>query len=258
MTPNPLRIALVGYGAMGKEIEHLAGAYGCEVTQTYTSARPLVYERISTGAAAELGADFGFDVAIDFSAPSAVADNVRTLAALGKSVVIGTTGWQHTPSTETMRSNVLEASTGAVWSANFSVGVQMFMQIVRSAATLLEAQPDYDVALHELHHRRKLDSPSGTATALAAIIEQAISRKTNILSDTAHGRIAPEALHNTSTRVGAVPGTHTVYLDSAADSIELIHRARNRSGFAIGALRAARWLHGKQGWFDFADVFGEL
>jgi 4-hydroxy-tetrahydrodipicolinate reductase len=273
MTSRPLRIALIGYGTMGKEIERLAPRHGCEITQIFTSAQPLVYERLSIGTAAELDAsltslrtgfdtDFGFDVAIDFSTPASVGDNVRTLTALGKNVVIGTTGWFGQKESAllacSIQQSVLQASTGAVWGANFSVGVQMFFRIVQAAAELASTHEDYDLALHEVHHRRKLDSPSGTAAVLAEIVQHAVQRKTSLLVGKADGRIAQNALHSTSTRVGDVPGTHTLYLDSAADTLELTHRARNRSGFASGALRAARWIHGKQGWYDFADIFAEI
>ncbi|MCS6807709.1 MAG: 4-hydroxy-tetrahydrodipicolinate reductase, partial [Bacteroidota bacterium] len=144
---------------------------------------------------------------------------------------------------------------GLVWGANFSVGVQMFYRLVRYAAEQASCFDDYDVALHELHHRHKHDAPSGTALHTAAIIQSVLSRKTALLTETTRGQIPPTVLHVSSTRVGDVPGTHTVYLDSASDTLEITHRARNRSGFAAGALRAARWIEGKIGIMEFSEIF---
>lgn len=244
---NTTPIALVGYGSMGKELERLGDQYGCHVEQIFSGKRPLA--SVSSG-------ELNFDVVIDFSTPAAVLANTRFCAEHGKDMVIGTTGWSAQKGA--LEVIIQEASIGAVWGANFSVGVQMFMRIVHAAAALANRYDEYDAALHELHHHRKLDSPSGTALALAEILTQNLERKTSLLEETSHGRINAEALHVSSTRVGEIAGTHTVYFDSLSDTLELTHRARNRSGFAIGALRAARWVRGKQGFFDIWDVFGEL
>ncbi len=240
-------IALVGYGAMGKELERLSAQCGCVVTEIFDIKRPLTIDgAVSTN----------FDVAIDFSVPAAVLENTHVLAQAGKHVIIGTTGWS--AQSNAIRAIVEQHNIGAVYSANFSVGVQMFFQIIRLAAELVNRYDEYDVALHELHHRRKLDAPSGTALSLAHILETEIERKSSFLVDASHGQIAPDALHLSSTRVGDVPGTHTVYLDSAADTLELTHRARNRSGFAIGALRAARWIASRKGFYEFSEIFSTL
>lgn len=247
LSMNQLAIALIGYGSMGKELERLAPQYGCSVQQICTSDRPL------TSLHAQ---DWNFDVAIDFSKPSVVLANMRLCAAHKKNIIIGTTGWSDNfAEIETL---VAEANIGVVWGANFSVGVLMFMRIVEAAATLANRYEEYDTALHELHHHRKLDSPSGTALALGEILLKQSERKSTFLKETSHGRIAKDALHLTSTRIGEITGTHTVYFDSSADTIELTHRARNRSGFAIGALRAARWVAGKQGFFDVRDIVEAL
>lgn len=244
MTTRLLSVALVGYGAMGRELERLAPQSGCRVDAVFDEQRPLHAEHQN------------FDVAIDFSLPSAVLGNVRTLAAMKKNIVLGTTGW--TDHAEEIRRVVDDAGVGLVYGSNFSVGVQMFFRIVRAAARLAHAHPDYDVFMHELHHVRKADSPSGTALTLAQVLVDEVGRKKDVLVETSHGKITPTALHVSSTRGGDIPGTHTVYLDSVADTIELTHRARNRSGFALGALRAAHWIHGKIGFFDFSDIFDEL
>jgi len=248
--PQMLKIALVGYGSMGQELERLASQYGCAVQETYHSKRPLQ----ATGEVlAQLNA---VDVAIDFSKPALVMENLRVVAQAKTNLVLGTTGW--TAHKHEVERIVGEAGIGLVWGANFSVGMQMFMQVVRTAAALVEHYDEYDVALHELHHRRKQDSPSGTALALADMLTHTISRKTSILGEPAHGAIDAHALHTSSTRVGEIPGTHTLYLDSAADTLELTHRARNRRGFAAGALRAAQWIDGKTGCYDFAEIFPNL
>lgn len=239
------RIALVGYGSMGKELERLAPAKNCEVVAKYDIDRPLTAM-----------ANFDFDVAIDFSIPKAVVNNVELLAKREKNIVIGTTGWS-TEKTAVERI-VSAAGIGAVYGSNFSVGMQIFFRIVERAADLIDEVPDYDVMLHELHHRRKADAPSGTALSLADIILKNISRKKENLVETSHGIISPDKLHVTSTRGGEIAGTHTVYMDSAADTIELTHRAKNRSGFALGALSAARWIAGKKGLYDFREVFEEV
>ncbi len=238
-----LSLALVGYGAMGKELERLAAQAHCRVDAVFDADHPIDVQA-------------AFDVAIDFSLPGAVLHNVRTLAAMKKNIVLGTTGWSE-HATE-IRRIVQDAGVGLIYGSNFSVGVQMFFRIVRAAARLANAHEDYDVFMHELHHTRKADSPSGTALTLAHILLDELDRKTDLLGETSHGKIVPGALHVSSTRGGEIPGTHTVYIDSIADTIELTHRARNRSGFALGALRAAHWIHGKTGVYDFSEVFEEI
>lgn len=244
VSPDSLAIALVGYGGMGKELERLAPQTGCSVAAVFDTERPLTREA------------GGFDVAIDFSLPGAVVENVRTLAALKKNIVLGTTGWaEHRDEIVAL---VEEAGIGLVYGSNFSVGMQMFFRIVRAAARLANAHEEYDVFLHEIHHVRKADSPSGTALTLAHLLLEELDRKSELLAETSHGKIAPDVLHVTSARGGEVNGTHTVYLDSLADTIELTHRAKNRSGFALGALSAAKWIAGKKGLYDFSEVFEEV
>lgn len=229
---------------MGRELEALATRAQCRVVAIFDEERPLTEEAK------------GFDVAIDFSLPNAVLHNVQRLAGLRKNIVLGTTGWG-TVAAE-VRAIVEQAGIGLVYGSNFSIGMQMFVRIVRAAARLANAHADYDVFLHEIHHTRKADSPSGTALTLADVVLHEVDRKTELLTETSHGRIAPEALHVSSSRGGEIAGTHTVALDSIADTIELTHRAKNRSGFALGALRAAHWIHGKTGMHDFSDVFEQV
>ncbi len=245
---QPLRIALIGAsGAMGREIERLAPTSGVEIVLRYDAEHPLPGERPNVPV----------DAVIEFTLPDVVLGNIGRVLAWGVPIVVGTTGWLH--ALDDVREEVERRGGRLIWASNFSVGVQAFFRIVRRAAELMENISDYDVALHEEHHTRKEDSPSGTARTIAEILLEAIGRKSEILTETSHGRISPEALHLTSRRVGATPGTHVVTLDSEADTIELVHRARNRSGFALGALAAAEWIVGAApGIYRFDDVFERI
>lgn len=239
------RIAIVGYGAMGRTVERLAPQSG-----VYVGAICDVDNPFSAMTAATV------DVAIDFTLPHVVPDVVRVACDSGTNLVIGTTGWYD--KLDDVRRMAAEAGIGIVYGTNFSVGVQMFFRLLRLAAQLADTRPEYDAMLHEWHHARKNDSPSGTALTAASIVMQELARKTSINSETVHDRIDPSALHVTSTRGGEVVGKHVLTLDSVFDRIEVIHDAKNRDGFALGALQAARWLHGKTGVHDFADIIDDL
>ncbi len=239
------RIALVGYGSMGKEIERLAPTHACEVVAVYDVDAPLT----SSG-------NNQWDVAIDFTVAEAVPHTVEIIAEMGKGLVIGTTGWNS--QFEHVRSVVQQSNIGCVFGSNFSVGMQMFFRLARAAGVLLNAQPEYDVMIHEWHHARKKDSPSGTALTLGTILLDEVERKTGLITETQHGAIDSQLLHVTSTRGGNIAGRHTITIDGEFDRIDLTHDARNRSGFASGALRAARWIHHRKGFYDFTDIFMQL
>jgi 4-hydroxy-tetrahydrodipicolinate reductase len=238
-----LRIALVGYGRMGREIETIAPTRDIDVAARFDSHR-----RVDELSSAE------FDVAIEFTSPLSVLDNIQSLVRLGVPMVVGTTGWLDR--LDELRGIVDEHQGRLIYGSNFSVGVNIFFRIVSEAARLFNEQPDYDVAVHEIHHTGKADSPSGTALSIARILIENIERKRGILADTPHSRIPPDALHVTSQRLGATVGTHMATFDSEADTIELVHRAKNRSGFALGALLAARWIVGQEpGIYRFEELF---
>jgi 4-hydroxy-tetrahydrodipicolinate reductase len=241
-----MNIALIGYGNMGKEVEHAAIARNFTIAKIFTLENNLRGIGITPGILDEV------DVCIDFSVPSAVVNNISTVAACGKNIVVGTTGWYD--KMDEVKQLVAKHKIGLVYSPNFSLGMNIFYQIVKSAATAFDPFDVYDVALEEIHHRKKGDSPSGTALALSQIILKQIRRKKEVLHEMVHGEIKPEQLHVTSTRVGNVVGTHTILFDSEADSIELKHSAKNRRGFALGALIAAEWIKGKRGVFTMNDV----
>ncbi|MGB8459614.1 MAG: dihydrodipicolinate reductase C-terminal domain-containing protein [Candidatus Acidiferrum sp.] len=228
-------LAIVGYGKMGKLIERLAPEYGFEVRAKFSGsdnsgARGLSHETLR-----------GIDVAVEFTTPEAAPENIRRLAVLGVNCVVGTTGWlDHLAA---VREAVVQAKSGLVWAANFSVGVNLFLQTVAYAATLFAKHPEYEAWGWEIHHSAKKDAPSGTLKKLAEEMRAA-------------GFTRPVSM--SSNRAGAIPGTHEIGFDSAADTITLRHTTRSREGFARGALQAARWVVGKKGFFEFKEILGEL
>ncbi len=222
-----MRIALIGFGKMGREIDAIARAQGETIARVFDSRTPVKPQALE-----------GIDVCIEFSTPEAALANIRACIEAKRDIVVGTTGWlEHLPK---LKDDVKDS--GLLYSANFSLGMNIFQRIVSHAAALIEKAPEYDPFIHEVHHRQKKDSPSGTAIRLA-----------NILLDTI-GRKNKDTLSISSNRAGLVTGTHTVAFDSEADLIELRHTAKNRRGFALGALTAARWLHGRKGVYTMDDV----
>lgn len=239
------RIALIGNGSMGKEISRIAGEHGIHISRIFDENNRL-----------EESSPNDFDVAIDFSTSSAVVENIRTVCILQKNIVIGTTGWSdQLPDIQQL---VEIYNIGVVYGSNYSIGMQMYFRIIQHAARLINATHDYDIFMQEIHHKRKIDSPSGTALSIGKIILENVERKSIINAETCHGKIVPEEFHISSLRGGEVTGTHTVMIDSIADTIELTHRAKNRSGFASGALVAAEWIWKKQGLYDFSEQFENI
>lgn len=252
-----MRAVIVGYGQMGHEIESVLRARGHEVAGIVDPVAAGATAR-TVGEAASAIQPGEPVVAIDFSLPESVPGNASAIAAAGWCAVIGTTGW------EDHRESVLKAAegagTGLVYGSNFSVGANMFVRISRYGARLAARTGEYDSGVVELHHRKKKDSPSGTAIMIADAIQGEIAEKTEIQPETLHRRIESGELHVISGRVGSIPGTHTVILDSMADTVELTHRARSRQGFAVGAVQAAEWIAERTGVYPveafFDDLFG--
>jgi len=234
-----MRIALIGFGKMGREIDAIAREQGETVARVFelgSEVRPDALDDV--------------DVCIDFSMPEAVLPNVLAAAQAKRDIVVGTTGWyQHL---QELKDRVKDS--GLLYSANFSLGMNLFLRMVRHAAELMNRATEYDPFVHEIHHRQKVDSPSGTALRLGQILVDSIERKKIILGKPPEGNINPEMLHISATRAGVVAGTHTVGFDSEADLIELKHVAKTRRGFALGALAAARWLRGRKGIYTMDDV----
>jgi 4-hydroxy-tetrahydrodipicolinate reductase len=230
-----MNLAIVGYGKMGRLIEQFAPQYEGQVKLRLDIDNNAKFEGLTKD-------NFcGIDAAIEFSTPSSAPENIERLAQLGVNAVVGTTGWFG--ELERARKAVERAGTGLVWSPNFSVGVSIFHQIVAEAARRMARQPDYGAWAWEIHHATKKDAPSGTLLALVETMKQ-------------NGYSKP--VDTSASRAGAHPGTHEMGFDSAADTITIRHTARSREGFARGALRAARWIVGKRGFFDFREIVNEL
>lgn len=228
-----MRILLVGYGKMGQLVGELAGRSGCNVAGIVDPLSPANSGAIDDSRWQDV------DVAIDFSSPEAVPENLPALARRRLNTVVGTTGWGSHEAA--LRQIVEEAGVGVVVAPNFSAGMVLFEAMVARASALLASQPDFGAWLHEAHHAMKKDRPSGTALMLKRAMEEAgYSRPVDV----------------SSTRAGHIPGIHTVGFDGPAESITLSHTARDRSAFARGALQAARWIQGKRGWFTMHDVLG--
>ncbi|MBZ5611045.1 MAG: dihydrodipicolinate reductase [Acidobacteriia bacterium] len=217
------KLAIVGYGKMGRLIDQLAPEYGFTVSARVDIDRdePLA----------------GADVAVEFSVPSSVLSNVRKVAAFGIPVVVGTTGWlEHLAEAKAI---IEQNDSALIWSPNFSVGVNVFTRLVAEAARLLKNEKEYSAWAWEIHHSTKKDAPSGTLFKLVSEMKAAGFDR---------------AIDTSSNRAGTHPGTHEIGFDSSADTITLRHTARNREGFARGALKAAQWIIGRKGFHEFSSV----
>lgn len=224
-----MHLAIVGYGRMGRLLEQLAPPHtiGPKLDE-YNNAR---FEAITRE-------NFrGVDVAIDFSIPSAVVENIERISKLGVNIVVGTTGWLER--LDHVQSVIARNGTGLVWSPNYSIGVNAFFRLAAEAARLLSTRTEYGAWAWEIHHSAKKDAPSGTLLKLVEEMKRAGY---------------PRDISVSSNRAGAQPGTHEIGFDSAADTITLRHTARSREGFARGALQAAEWIAGKSGFYEFSEI----
>jgi 4-hydroxy-tetrahydrodipicolinate reductase len=249
-----MRIAIVGYGKMGKMVRTVALEAGHEVVAVIDpwSPQPEV-----TALGLDVSSLADCDVAIDFTHPATVVDDILLYARLGIPAVIGTTGWYDR--LDEVREAVEGLDCSIIYSGNFSLGVAVFLQIVEKAAILFDRVGGYDPFIQETHHAQKADSPSGTASMLASVVLENSSNKNSIVSDTLHRTRKDDELCIGSLRGGFVPGTHTVAFDSPEDTIELVHRARSRQGFAAGAVKAAAWISdGRKGVFTLSDMIDDL
>ena len=228
-----MRLLIVGHGRMGRLVEQLAPGYGFEL------AGVLEVGDNAGGAGVTRERCRAVDVAVDFSAPEATLATAPKLAALGVSLVIGTTGWQAHEAE--LREAVLAAGVGAVVAPNFSLAANLLEALVCSAGRLFASAEAYGAFIHEAHHKAKKDAPSGTALMLRRALER--------------GGF-PRAVDVSSTRAGFIPGTHTVGFDGPAETLTLTHTVRDRATLAHGALEAARWVIGRRGWFTMQDVLG--
>ncbi|MBI2816797.1 MAG: 4-hydroxy-tetrahydrodipicolinate reductase [Acidobacteria bacterium] len=226
-----MNLALIGYGKMGQMVEQLATARGHKITfkvdiEGNEQGQALTRENLA-----------GADVAVNFSTPDSVVLAIDKVSAAGVSMIVGTTGW--TSRLEEVRRMINERNVGLVYGSNFSIGVNLFFRLAQQAAEIFHEYAEYDPWIYEIHHRAKLDAPSGTALKLELIVEK----------EYADRKVVPA-----SNRAGAHPGEHTLGFDSDADTLRITHTARSRVGFAIGALRAAEWVRGKKGLYEFGET----
>ena len=230
-----MNVLLLGRGKTGLLVEQVARQRGHDVRVVGAAENvcgaALVPEKLA-----------GIDVVIDFTTPSCVVANIEACVGAGKSMVVGTTGWHQ--EVDRIRKLVEDHGTGFVYGANFSIGVNLFFDVARAAAAAL--RHEYSGQIFERHQAQKKDAPSGTALAIQRVISEA------------SGADQGTSLEITSFREGDVVGMHEVVLDSTADRIYLCHDAKSRQGFADGAVRAAEWIAGKKGFYDFKDVWRQL
>ncbi|MBA3958684.1 MAG: 4-hydroxy-tetrahydrodipicolinate reductase [Parachlamydiaceae bacterium] len=240
-----MKVALVGYGKMGRMVEEIALQRGHEIVARISSKDKFSSQPGISKA----------NVCIEFSHPSCVIENIKKLAEMGRDIVVGTTGWyeQHNLVEEIVKRH----NIGLLYASNFSLGVNLFLKLVAEASVLLDPFAEYDVGLFEAHHSQKADSPSGTGKAIAKTILKNMKRKNQIVEH-AQGVVKPNELNIASLRCGSIPGTHSVIFSSPADTITLTHEAHNRQGFAKGAVQAAEWLQGKKGIFTIEHMLGDL
>ncbi|MFA6064337.1 MAG: 4-hydroxy-tetrahydrodipicolinate reductase [archaeon] len=240
-----MKIALIGYGKMGKAVEVVALARGHSIVKIDPVVQDSDFKEINAQSLA------GVDVCIDFTAPAVIFENVKKVSSLGKNLVVGTTGWYD-------KMNEMKSITnglGCIWSGNFSIGMNVFFHAVAETAKVMNNIPEYDAAVYEIHHNQKKDSPGGSAQIIGKIILDNMTRKKKIVGDRfAERKPDPEELHVASVRCGSIPGTHTVLFDCPVDTIELKHIARGREGFAFGSVLAAEFINGKKGFYNIDDL----
>ncbi len=245
-----LKLALIGYGKMGKMVEKLALEKGFEIVS-------IIDPNVS-GAQLQITKEAlkGADVAIDFSHPSAILANLEKLIELKQRAVIGTTGWHD--SLEDIIVKAESAGMGLVYGSNFSLGMNLFLKLAEEATMIFDNFEEYDLLAWEFHHNQKADSPSGSAIELANRILNKSSRKQKVVWDKLDRRPEKDEMHFASIRGGKIPGTHALSFDSEEDSITITHDVRSRATFARGALMAAEFIHQKDGVFSFSEIIGEL
>ncbi|MDN3551672.1 4-hydroxy-tetrahydrodipicolinate reductase [Mucilaginibacter aquaedulcis] len=245
-----MKIALLGYGKMGKIIEKIAISRKHEIVLTVgvDNLHDLTTENLQKA-----------DAVIEFSTPAAVIDNIKHCFTANVPVVVGTTGWYD--QLHEIKQQCEQGDNTLLYGSNFSVGVNVFFHVNRILAKMMNNYPYYDVQVEEIHHMQKLDAPSGTAITIAeGIIENLDSKSewVNVLTTDDKdddGQAAGNQLLIESMRIDSVPGTHTVIYDSEVDTIEFKHTAHNRNGFALGAVLAAEWVHNKKGFYSVEAMF---
>lgn len=246
-----MKAVISGYGRMGHEVERVLARRGHEIVSRI-DPQPGVGDYDVAGVDS-LGSA---DVVIEFADGGSVLKNARAYAEAGVAAVVGTTGWESDRAA--VEQTVAEAGIGYLIGSNFSIGANLFMRIAEETARLVNRIPDYDLLIHEAHHRHKKDSPSGTALTLGNKVLAQVDRKDTLVTEVLHRAIEENELQISSVRGGSIPGSHRLTLDSEADTIEVSHVARNRSGFALGAVMAAEWVREQRGFLTVDDFLAEL
>ena len=232
-----MNIAIIGYGKMGHIIEKVALDKGLNVKAKIDPfAEDATHKEINEESLKDI------DVCIEFTAPDIAVGNIKKIAALKKNIVVGTTAWYD--QLEEVKKAVEDNGIGLIYSPNFSIGVNVFFRLVKDISKMMDNIEDYSVSMTEAHHVHKKDAPSGTAKKIAEIIKENIKRAADI--------------DIKSIREGEIPGTHTVDFESNADIIKLEHEAKNREGFALGAVIAAEWIKDKKGVYSIEDMMKEI
>jgi 4-hydroxy-tetrahydrodipicolinate reductase len=232
-----MKIALLGYGKMGKAIEQIAIERGHDIVLKTSSSQPINADVLKLA-----------NVAIEFSRPDVVVENINTCFDLGVPVVVGTTGWQE--DMIHIKNRCLDEGHSIFYASNFSIGVNIFNEVNKKLAALISHYPDYNSCIEETHHINKIDKPSGTAILLA----EGILENNELLKQWKLDEDGEDTLRVNSIREGDVPGTHKIVHESEIDSITLIHEAKSRKGFALGAVLAAEFLPGKIGNYSMKDL----
>ncbi len=241
-----MKIALIGYGKVGKEIERIVAESKEHSIVSVSNTKSKGLDKAGLRKA---------DVAIDFTTPDVVLQNISEVLSMKIPMVIGTTGWyDQLPTVEKL---VKETKTGCIYGPNFSIGVNIFFNIVEHAASLVKRFDGYDVFGIETHHTSKKDSPSGTARKLSDIILENYPRKKTLQTETLNRPIRSDELHLVSVRGGRSFGKHEITFDSQSDEIQLVHQSWGRRGFAEGALIAAKFIENKKGLYNFSDIFAK-
>ncbi len=243
-----MRIAILGYGKMGRIIEQFATERGHEIVLKVNVDNTEDLTLVNLKKA---------DVAIDFSTPDAALSNIELCFDAGVPVVVGTTGWYG--HLQTVKNKCVEGNNTLLYASNFSIGVNVFFFVNKVLAKIMNRYPQYEVQVEEIHHTQKLDSPSGTAMTISEGILSELDRKNEwvneLIGSVEEFIVKPDQLLIESHRIEDVPGTHTVIYSSEVDDIEFKHKAHNRAGFALGAVLAAEWLENKTGFYTITDMF---
>ena len=241
-----MRIALIGSsGRMGQAVKQVVSDTSHEIVAMFDVDNMPQSETVSS-----------CDVLIDFSTAEALKSNLKVALQAGKPFVTGTTGWYD--DMQEIKNTVKNAEGSFLYASNFSIGILLFHKLLSRAAELYGSFEAYDFAVHEIHHNQKADSPSGTALTLAREVIKNVPGKNDLQIGNTDGKISRDKLNISSSRLGHVPGTHTLLIDSLQDTVEITHRAHGRTGFASGAVKAAEWLLAKKGFYTMDDMLSAM